>query len=206
MRMHQPLHPRSKVVTDDNVSSSFLPPLDSGSTRSSFSTLNTVCSLRRTFGHQFCKVFLTISSMSCDDGCTEWQGGGWVESAAKASSRDRGAAAHTGAVGGRQAPVTGFERGPRRDPQLAAALHRAEPPEPARRPCLHGLLGGAGPTRVPADAGRPGAGRRARIQQCGPHLRRGHSCQPWRSLCAGIWRSLPYVQYRCQAGGGVALH
>jgi hypothetical protein len=39
MRMHQPLQNRQKVVTDDNVSSSFLPPLDSGR---SYSTINSV--------------------------------------------------------------------------------------------------------------------------------------------------------------------
>jgi hypothetical protein len=39
MRMHQPLQNRQKVVTDDNVSSSFLPPLDSGR---SYSTISSV--------------------------------------------------------------------------------------------------------------------------------------------------------------------
>jgi hypothetical protein len=43
MRMHQPLHLQRKVITDDNVTDkSFLPPLDAGSSRSSFSAISSV--------------------------------------------------------------------------------------------------------------------------------------------------------------------
>jgi hypothetical protein len=184
MRMHQPLHLQRKVITDDNVTDkSFLPPLDAGSSRSSFSAISSVRVLPFTCNKLSVWLMLMWGSV-CR--CAERKRRGGLESAAQTRARNRRAATHPGTVGCGETALAGPQRG-QREPLREAAIHRAEPPEPAGRAGVDGLFGGVGSLRVPtAAAGATGL-----------HSTQ-HRCRRW----TGYWTKSAHGQRRGSTSSG----